>query len=153
MRVLSLSIFVFAAFTGLSLEARAFEALTYGQRAPASAQLMLGDWLARETSLTLDDYETAMADLNRDGLGEYILKPRKCYGSDGLCEFLVLAGAGGQAVLLAKISAKKLALGDSYHAGVQDILAFRRNNNDYEYDIFVWDPPSMVYVLNGRTEG
>lgn len=133
--------------------ASALESLNYGPEVPVGARVLLSDWLARETGLEIDAYAIASADLNRDGMPEYVLKPLKCYDPKGFCTFLILADAQKNMVLLGKISAKNLALGDSYHSGVQDILAFLSNNNDYEYDIFVWDPPSMAYVLNGRTEG
>lgn len=138
---------------GFLSRAHAFEPLNYGPSLPVSAKVLLSDWVSREMGIGLGGYAVAMADLNRDGITEYVLKPLKCYDPQGFCTFLILADARQSLVLLGKISAKKLALGDSYHAGVQDILAFRSNNNDYEYDIFVWDPPSMTYMLNGRTEG
>lgn len=140
-------------FLAFPRDATAYESLAYGAALPPSSRLLLEEWLEQEKETELSLYEVAVADLNRDGIGEYVLKPRKCYGKGGFCTFIVLAEGQKGALVLGKISAKKLALGDSYHTGVQDILAFRSNNNDYEYDIFVWDPLASEYVQNGRTEG
>lgn len=149
LRVLAFLSLCFCPFGG----AWALEPLNYGPEVRPGARVLLSEWLEREMGVGLEAYATASADLNRDGLPEYVLKPLKCFDPRGFCTFLILADAQNKIVLLGKISAKNLALGDSYHSGVQDILAFQSNNNDYEYDIFVWDPPSMTYMLNGRTEG
>lgn len=128
----------------------AFEPLAFGASSfPLLSKQRISAWLEANTGLPVDQYSVAPEDLNRDGIAEYILKPLKCYDSNGFCPFLILADTSAGIITLGTISAKSLALGDSYHGGVQDILAFRSNNNDYEYDIFVWDPPGKSYIVSG----
>ena len=112
-----------------------------------SAKILLSSYIREKNGLTLPDYYIAKNDLNGDGIYEYILKQKKCYSNKGKCTFIILAESAGKAILLGKIRAYSLALGDDYSFGVQDILAFSDDNNDYVYDVFKWDPLSKRYIL------
>ena len=147
----ALLVIVFGVFG--SQKAQALEILDFDKPIPPTAQLLISDFVTANLHMNMENYQAAEMDLNRDSLSEYILRQKKCYGDEKLCTFLILAESRGNIVLLGKFSARNLALGNSYSFGVQDILAFQSNNNDYGYDIFVWDPPTKMYILKKQTAG
>lgn len=150
-RLLCVFIIIFGVL--ISRNAQAIEILDFEKPVPPTAQLLISAFVTANLGMNMENYQTAEMDLNRDGLNEYILRQKKCYGKEKLCTFLILAESRGNIVLLGKFSARNLALANSYTSGVQDILAFQSNNNDYGYDIFIWDPPSKMYILKKQTAG
>lgn len=150
-RVLCALLIIFGVFG--SGTARAVEILDFEKPVPPTAQVLISGFVTANLNINMENYQVAEADLNRDGMGEYVLRQKKCFGKEKLCTFLILAESRGNIVLLGKFSARSLAVGDSYTSGVQDILAFQSDNNDYGYDIFVWDPPSKMYILKKQTAG
>ncbi len=80
---------------GLLSRAHAFEPLNYGPSLPVSAKVLLSDWVSREMGMDLGGYAVAMADLNRDGIAEYVLKPLKCYDPQGFCTLPMVVSFAG----------------------------------------------------------
>lgn len=150
-RVLCAVLFIFGVFG--SERAQAMEILDFEKPVPPTAQTLISGFVTKNLNMNMENYQVAEADLNRDGLSEYILRQKKCFGKDNLCTFLILAESRENIVLLAKFNARALALGNAFTYGVQDILAFQSDNNDYGYDIFIWDPPSKMYILKKQTAG
>lgn len=133
--------------------AQSLEILDFEKQIPPTAQVLISSFVTANLNTDMKNYQVAEVDLNGDALSEYILRQKKCYGNEKLCSFLILAESRGNIVLLGKFRARNLALGKTYTSGVQDILAFQSDNNDYGYDIFIWDPPSKMYILKKQTAG
>ncbi|MCB1681688.1 MAG: hypothetical protein H6858_03015 [Rhodospirillales bacterium] len=129
------------------------EMLNFEKQISPTALILMSNYVQKNLEMNMENFKAVEIDLNRDGLNEYIIRQKKCYGGEQACTYYILAESRGNMVLLGKIRARNLALGGSYTYGVQDILAFQSNNNDYEYDIFIWDPPSKMYILKRQTAG
>lgn len=91
----------------------------------------------------------ARADLNEDGLDEYILKAPDC-DAGGLCGFTVLANAADGIVEIGTFRARKIALGNSYSANVRNIVVYNDPQSDFAYQLCVWEPRQSRYILNER---
>ncbi len=107
------------------------------------AQLGLTDSLHLETYLKT--YEAAPADLNGDGLKEFILKNKDCKAQT-LCEYKVLAYSHSETLTLAEFKAQQIALSDHYTSGVRDILVYNNPLNDYAHTIYAWNAANSKFV-------
>jgi hypothetical protein len=87
----------------------------------------------------------AAADLNEDGLNEFIAQTA-CQTNQG-CVYLVLAESDGTLIQLGQIPARSLALGSAYSAGVRNIIAYKSGNNDFTPTLYVWEPASRQYMI------
>ncbi len=125
--------------------------IIYDTKIGPTSKVILNRYLAEEYETSAEDFSIAAHDLNGDGIDEYVLKPRKCLSKTGQCVFLILAETRQKIVLLGKIQAKFLALGNDYSGGIQDILAFRNDKNDYDYEVYSWDSASKKYILKEQT--
>ena len=123
----------------------------FGSKIGSTSKVLLNHYLSEEYETSIQDYDIASQDLNGDGIDEFILKPENCISKNNQCIFLILAETRQKIVVLGKIQAKILALGNDYSNGIQDILAFRDNNNDYNYEVYSWDSTSKKYILKGQT--
>ncbi|MGB0719581.1 MAG: hypothetical protein ACPGRX_03855 [Bdellovibrionales bacterium] len=92
-----------------------------------------------------NDGAVAIADLNEDGLDEYIVKSADCPAQ---CRYFVFAQSGGDALLLiGEITGTSLLLGNTYSHGVRDILAFDNSLNDFDHHVYGWDAEQSRYAL------
>ena len=95
----------------------------------------------------LEKFDISTPDLNRDGITEYVLKPKNCPAGPAGCTYVILAENKASMVLLGEIKARKLLLGSAFTHGIQDFLAFNNDNNDYEYVRYVWSPVDAAYIV------
>lgn len=94
-----------------------------------------------------ENIEVAKADLNKDGLDELILKTGDCHASAEKCSFEILAETHNQLIRLGTVKARNILLGDQYSSGVRNILVFEDEANDYNYELYVWEPQSSRYIV------
>ena len=89
-----------------------------------------------------DFNKIAIVDLNDDSINEYVLE-RDFKGALRAYELLALIDE--QLIPLGIIRAEKLMLAYDQQHGVRSILSFNDANNDYEYEIYVWDAMRSRY--------
>lgn len=94
-------------------------------------------------------YSVAAADLNGDGVDEWIFRQDRESGCEARanCRFYVLALREGEPISLGTISARKISLSDEKSYGVRKIFAYNDKNDDFEYSRYVWDPTTGIYLL------
>lgn len=93
-------------------------------------------------------FSLALTDLNGDGMDEFILKNDGCGVPPALCTFRILAESTDSFVELGRIRARNVALADGSVAGVRTIMAFASPINDYDYELYVWEPTRSRYILS-----
>jgi hypothetical protein len=118
---------------------------------PAAERLSFSATLTESTKKILAEESltgaaAAKADLNGDGMDELILKKGVCPKAPALCTFIPVAETDGRAVKLGEIQARALLLGNGHRNGVRNILAYNSAVNDYEYQLYVWDPARARYT-------
>lgn len=97
--------------------------------------------------IKIDPPQVARVDLNQDGLDEFVIKTDKCNAADQACAFLFLAETSGKMYGLGEINARGVLIGNETKNGVRNILAFQNDQNDYDYQIYVWEPIRAQYIL------
>lgn len=93
-------------------------------------------------------FEVAHTDLNEDGIEEIVLKDttNNCAVTKSSCNYHILAKKSiGEFILLGKIEAKKLLIGQEYTHGVRNILIYDNDENDYKYKIYAWNALKAQY--------
>jgi len=100
-------------------------------------------------SLPFENITIAAADLNGDGLDEYITRPAECtHEHKNQCSFSILASAkNNELILIGKLNAREISLGDGYTHGVRNIRSYSNPLNDYEYQLYIWEPSQSRYIL------
>ncbi|MCB1652202.1 MAG: hypothetical protein KDI46_09125 [Alphaproteobacteria bacterium] len=99
-----------------------------------------------DISQSLDELEIAYIDLNEDGIDEMMLKEKSCTGQK-ICTISILARAPGKLHSLGKIEGKNVAIAQSYNHGIRDLMVYDDPDNDYKYDLYVWNPQETRYKL------
>lgn len=127
--------------------ATANQPLNFEAKLGLVSQSLITEYLKNQNLGDFSSFETAKADLNADNIDEIILRPRECLPQNVKCTFLILAENSQKVTLLGKVSAYKLHLGSTFSYGIQDFLAFKSDNNDYEYVRYVWSPERSEYIL------
>ncbi len=94
----------------------------------------------------IETFEIARADLNDDGLYEFVLKPKSCQKG---CMFNVVAEASKKIVPLGDFRGSNLVLGSEFSHGVRNILVFESPTNDFDYSLYTWHPMSSSYRKSG----
>ncbi len=147
MRSLLITLLLAFSITALANVASAVEGLNYSDEISTSLKPRINEflWQSYETDLSL--YSIANSDLNNDGVNEYILKRKKCNVQDGLCTHLILAETKDSIVLLSNIRARNLMVGATSTYKINDLLAFKFEINDYNFDIYIWSPTQKMYIL------
>ncbi len=97
------------------------------------------------------NFDIASLDLNGDGIDEYILKRKSCTQAQSICTHLVLADQKTKMRLLSSIRAKHIMVGATSNYGVNDLLAFENNINEYDFDIYMWSPEEKMYILKAES--
>lgn len=110
---------------------------------------LLVDSYARDT-LHADpaQLKAARADLNQDGIDELIVVSPGCSPAAIPCRFNILADTGSTLTTLGTVAAKRLALSSNYTAGVRNIFAYQDQDNDFIYQLYVWEPEQSRYILS-----
>lgn len=135
---------LFIGLTALPALSCAAERLRFNAPQASFKQILLSE----NTALTAD--LVAKADLNEDGLDEYIVKRT---GTEAAHNFVIYALSTDNTLTpLGAIQGKTLALGNHYHHGIRDILVFKDAANDFSYDSYVWNPQHSKYMIATRKE-
>lgn len=135
---------------------QASERLLFNQDVSASSQLNLTKFTTATLNKNLDAFEIAKIDLNHDGLYEFILKDGNCTADSLECRFKILAETDTEITELGSLQARTLIVSDQNSHGIRDLLVFQNEHNDYDYDIYVWEPMTSRYILGdgkGHTTG
>ncbi len=128
--------------------AGAVEQLDYSKQISPSLKYQIGLFLEQIYDTDIDIYNIAKVDLNSDGLDEHILKRKSCDDSKALCIHSIIAEKNGELILLSKIMARNIVLANTYSHGIKDILVFKNEINDYNFNIYVWSPSQKMYIMN-----
>ncbi|MBI1300384.1 MAG: hypothetical protein GC137_01875 [Alphaproteobacteria bacterium] len=135
-------------FLCIALPSYAIEVLSFDHALRPATKFRLQDFLKDSFNTELENYDVAEADLNDDGLSEYILKKRKCGVTNNFCTHLIIGEAKSDMILLSNIRARHIAIADTKTGHVRDILVFKNQINDYEFDIYMWSQNEKMYILN-----
>ncbi len=135
------------ASTTLSKHSFALEELNYGKKISYSLSYKIDTFLNGEYGNSISDYNISSIDLNNDGIDEQVLKQKQCHLSKGKCTYLVIAEKKQEILILFKIKAYNLAIGNIGSNGVKNVLALTNNVNDYNFDIYMWSPTRKMYIL------
>lgn len=122
----------------------AAERLHYPENISLRSVKPLEDYAWEKMDLRRDELRIATADLNRDGLPEYILHTKTCR-TEKKCRYNILAETPQGIIPLGSISGKTLLLGNGFSHGVRDILSFENDLNDYDQTLYVWMPEKASY--------
>lgn len=93
-------------------------------------------------------FEIAHTDLNEDGIEEIVLKDttNNCKYTKSICVYHILGKKSiNELILLGKIEAKQLLIGQEYTHGVRNILIYNNDENDYKYKIYAWNALKAQY--------
>ncbi len=102
--------------------------------------------------ISAKNLKISATDLNRDGIEEFILGATECSDDAKTCPFLVLADKTHSVILLGRIEARAIALANTYSHGIRDIYAYNSISNDFDYDLYVWEPASSHYTIKGERQ-
>jgi hypothetical protein len=89
----------------------------------------------------------ALADLNEDGLNEFILQSDCKEGQKGYCSFTILAETDNKVISLGSITGWVIELGNAYSNGVRNIIARQNPRNDFDRTVYVWEPQTARYMI------
>ena len=127
----------------------ASEKLAFDQNLNERVQRMVAGFAKDEIKKDIKDLSIAKADLNEDGLDELILKSAQCgSGAEKTCDYVVVAEAQDKMVEIGAFKARDVRLGNGYSAGIRNILTFANEINDFEYELYVWEPQQSRYILS-----
>lgn len=130
--------------------AYALEPVKYTHDLGTTKSLKLNAFLKNTYNTTKESFDIALIDLNIDGVDEYILKRKSCSVEKKQCFHMIIAEKGSELLLLSEISAKNLMVAGTSTHGIRDILAFKREINDYDFDIYMWSPSQKTYILKNE---
>ena len=128
--------------------ARAVEQLNFSDKISPSLKYQVNIFLEKTYKTDISLYNIAEIDLNNDGIDEHILKRKACNTKENQCIYSVIAEKGDEIILLAKIRARNIIAGETSSYGIKDILAFKNEINDYNFDIYMWSPSQKMYIIN-----
>lgn len=126
------------------LPAMAAEKLDFNAAIGAKTRLDLNHYIQNTLKTTPDSLEIAPADLNGDGLAEYILKDKNC-AAEAQCRYTILAETQNGFLQLGQTQAKNLMLGDDTVQGVRNLMVFQNDTNDFDYALYTWQPEAASY--------
>lgn len=125
----------------------ASEKLDFDQKLNERTQRLVEGFAQEQIKSDITDLRIARADLNEDGLSEFILTSKACENSPGLCDYTILAEMKDSIVEIGAFRARTVLLGNGYSGGIRNIMAFDKEINDYDYELYVWEPLQSRYIL------
>jgi len=131
---------------GVAFQANAAETLRYDHPIPRSSFERIKDFARSNLGSPITSYEIARADLNDDGLYEFVLKPKAC---NTTCRYNIVAESSKNIVMLGDIRGSNIALGNEFSHGVRNLLVFESPTNDFDYTLYTWHPMSSSYRKSG----
>lgn len=141
---------IIALFALLPRPVSAVEQLNYSDKISPSLEYQINSFLEKTYETDISLYYIADIDLNNDGIDEYILKRKSCESDKSYCIYSIIAEKDNNIILLSKIRAKSIMIGETYSYGIKDILAFKNEINDYNFDIYMWSPSQKMYIMNAE---
>lgn len=138
-------LFLFSLYFALISPARAADVFSFDNQISPSSRQSLNHFLKDAPS---SDFDIARADLNDDGLNEFILRDKTCNAENKFCRYRILAETDGKMTLLGEIEARNIVLGNSASQGVRNILAFQNTVNEYQETVYVWEPVEGRYMIS-----
>ena len=134
-------------------QSQAIEELKYNDSLGVSLIFQIDKFLQEQYKSNSKYYDIASIDLNNDGILEHILRRKTCDIQKNLCSHIIIAEKADRILLLSKIRAHKLMIDSKASYGIKNLLAFRNNKNEYNYDIYMWSPKENMYIMSKqRTE-
>ena len=127
--------------------ALALESLNFQNDLGTISANKIDAFLSDRYQTEIASYNIATADLNNDGLDEYILKQLDCTQAQAFCNYIVLAEKNNEIIELSNIKAKNILISGTYTYGIKDILAFQNTINDYDFDIYMWSSKEKMYII------
>ncbi len=127
--------------------ANAIEALNYNRKISTSLKHQINLFLGNLYNNDISEYEISGIDLNGDGIDEHVLKSKKCDADNNQCNYLIIAEKRDEIILLSEIKAGNIIIGGTSSYGIKDILVFKNNINDYNFDIYIWSPEQKMYIM------
>ena len=124
--------------------AEAAEALRFDSSIPRSSFESIKHFSNNALDKSISGIDIAEADLNQDGLSEFILRSKSCKTLP-VCRFDILAETDEGIVSLGTIQGKNLLLGNEFTHGVRNILLFEEAMNDFDYELYTWHPELSSY--------
>lgn len=129
---------------GVNMAASAAENLYFDQDIPRSSLEKIKTYSINALEQDIQNFEIGKADLNNDGLDEFIARTKNC-NIDGKCQFHVLAEADGYIQSLGILAGQNLLLGNEYRHGIRNLLVFKDASNDFDYELYTWHPETSEY--------
>ncbi len=130
--------------------ANAVEALNYNKELGITLEHQVNLFLNKNYNSNLSNYSIAAIDLNNDGLDEYVLREKRCIISKSQCYHLVIAENKNTIIELLKIKTQNIMIGETYSHGIKDLLVFKNQINDYDFDIYIWSPEQKMYIIKAN---
>lgn len=90
------------------------------------------------------EYILAPADLNNDGINEYVVKEKNC-PSNTICRHHIIAIMEDKPISLLSVNAKKIIVNDTNNYGVRNITIYDNKMNDFKKSKYLWNPHSYLY--------
>lgn len=126
--------------------AYAAETLLFDSKTGPSSRIALAAYSLETANSELSRYDFAQADLNDDGIHEFILRDKVCATGQNLCDYNVWAETEKGIISLGTVHAKTILLGNEQTHGIRNLLAFDNASNDFDYTLYVWQPEKALYV-------
>jgi hypothetical protein len=126
--------------------AYAAETLLFDSKIGPSSQIALSSYSLETAKSDLSRYDFAQADLNGDGINEFILRDKVCSKGQNVCDYNVWAETEKGVISLGSVPAKTILLGNEQTHGIRNLLAFDNASNDFDYTLYVWQPAKALYV-------
>ncbi|MCK5285300.1 MAG: hypothetical protein KAJ86_06925 [Alphaproteobacteria bacterium] len=119
----------------------------------ASERLVFNQTLSKRSQKLINNFVTytpdiARIDVNEDGIDEFIVRPEDCMNLKSHCIYKILAESNNKIIELAEIQAKHLMIGNTTKHGIRNIFAFKNILNDFDYDVYIWEPKQSQYILS-----
>lgn len=131
--------------------AYAMAELEFTRTLPPHISIKLNFFLSQNFNTTVRDYEFSRVDLNNDNNDEYILRRTYCVEKELFaCNYTIIGETKNNFVSLGQVRAKKLVISTTKTHHIKDILAFKNQLNDYDFDIYMWSPKEKMYILNAK---
>lgn len=125
--------------------ASASERLSYPENISPRSHASLERYALENLEINAENLKIASADLNQDGLSEYILHSKNCDGQRPDCRYALLAETPQGLIPLGTVTGRSLMLGNGFSNGIRHLLAFDSHTNDYKPALYVWMPEKSVY--------
>lgn len=138
-------LFLFALSATQHVQAQ--QALNYDAPLKASAKYQVTEFIKKSYNGNPELFKIAQTDLNNDGINEYILKRLSCIKANNSCSHLILGETNNNMRLLSTIKARHIMLAGTSSFGVNDLLVFQNDINDYDFDIYMWSSTEKMYIL------